>query len=138
MRAFAGLPGVGLVARPGLRVALRFAERTLLATGRHPTPLIEATAKASAASLRHPGTAEALWHLTSGWQPPEHPAGAVRATGVPTLVLAGADDRIAALATVEATAAAFDAHLEILDGVGHAPHEQVPDQVAEHIRRFLA
>jgi len=58
---------------------------------------------------------------------------------VPTLMIAGAIDRIAPLAGQKRTVELFpDARLVVIDGVGHLAHYETPQPVAAAIRGFLA
>lgn len=57
----------------------------------------------------------------------------------PTLVMAGADDRLIPSADARALAAAIPgAKLVVYPGVGHVPMEQIPDRSAADLRAFLA
>ncbi len=136
VRRLASAPGVGRVGGAALGVALRGAGPALRAMSRHPSPLIEATAAETARLLRRPGTARALWHLTATWQPPEV-LDELGPLGVPTLVIGGRDDRISPPGPTEEIAGRLAADLHLLDGVGHAAHEQVPDVVGPLIEAFV-
>lgn len=132
----AGLPGSGLVAASLLRVALLGATGFLRRSVQHPTPLTEATAAETGRTLRRPGTAEALWHLTTTWEPP---AVLDRLTEIalPAAVVAGIDDRIVPVDAQRTVAEALGADLHIVEGAGHAPHEQQPAVVADVIRTLV-
>jgi pimeloyl-ACP methyl ester carboxylesterase len=136
IRALARTPGVGSLGRLALRMALPHTDRLLHAMGRNPTPLIEATAAQTAETLALPGTAEALWHLTSTWTSPGPVAEQLRVMRVPTLVIGGDDDRIVNTESQARTVEALGATWHRLPGVGHAPQEQVPNLVAEIITDF--
>ena len=86
---------------------------------------------------RRPGTGAALWHLTATWASPAvvHRLGEV---GVPAIVIGGVDDRIVSLDQHRTAAEGLGAPLHLVDGAGHAPHEQRPDHVAGLIRDFLS
>lgn len=137
VRAAARVPGSGLVAATLLRVGLRGATTYLRRSTRHGSPLTDATALEAGRTLRRPGTAEALWHLTTTWEPP-----AVRdrlpEIRVPTLVIGGIDDRIVSADQHRRAAESLGADLHLLAGAGHAPHEQQPGTVATVIRELLA
>lgn len=134
IRSLARVPGSGAVATAALRVALRGAGAALRAGGRHPNPVTEAASRATARAMREPGTAEALWHLTKTWEPADVLDGADTSVLPAITVITGADDRIARPENQAATAERLGAEHVVLDGVGHVPHEQVPDEVARIIR----
>ncbi len=136
VRRMAALPGASLVGRRALRLAVRGAEPALRRVGRHRTPLLDATAAETARTLRRAGTADGLWHLTATWTPPP-PIDSLEPSGVPTMVIGGADDRISSPVSTEAVAQRLDARLHVLEGVGHAAHEQVPEVVAGLIADFV-
>jgi pimeloyl-ACP methyl ester carboxylesterase len=88
--------------------------------------------------LAAPGWDRAFWEVVTAEPPPDLRRLLPR-VAVPTLLLAGASDRVVPPAWSRRTAAAIPgAHLEILPGCGHTPHEERPDLVTEVIRRFLA
>lgn len=127
VRRLAALPGASSVAVPLLQLGLRGAAPVIRRFAGHETPLMAATAEASGRALRTPGTAAGLWHQTSSFE-------AIDPTrdgplGVPTFVVSGRDDRIVRLEDQYATAGRLAARHAVLDGVGHAPHEQVPEAV---------
>lgn len=136
VRRLSGLPGVRAMAVPALRVAVLGAAPALRAISAHRSPLTDATAAATAQMLRRPGTAAALWHLTSTWQPPVE-MDRTSELGVPALVIGGADDRISTPPSTRGVAERFGAELHMLEGVGHAPHEQQPEVVASLIGAFV-
>lgn len=137
VRAAAQLPGSGLLAASLLRVGVRAAPAVLRGGGRHGTPLTESTAAETGRTLRRPGTAAALWHLTSTWQPPDVVA-RLGEVGVPSVVIGGVDDRIVSLDQHRTAAEGLGAGLHLVDGAGHAPHEQRPEHVAGLIRDFVS
>ena len=137
VRAVSRLPGSALLGASLVRVGAMGAATYLRRTTRHPTPLTEATAAEAGRCLRLPGTAAALWHLTSSWQPP----GVLERLGevdVPAVVVGGVDDRIVSAPAHRTVAEGLGADLRLLEGAGHAPHEQRPDEVAGIIRGFVA
>lgn len=136
VRWLAGRPGSGLVAASLLRVALLGATAVLRRSAQHPTPLTEATAAETGRTLRRAGTAEALWHLTTTWQPPAV-VHRLPEIGLPGAVVAGVDDRIVAVDAQRAVAEALGVGLHVVEGAGHAPHEQRPAVVADVIRALL-
>lgn len=136
VRRLATLPGASIVGSRALRLAVLGAEPALRRVGRHRTPLLDATAAETARTLRRAGTADGLWHLTATWTPPA-PLDDLRPLGVPTLVVGGADDRISSPASTEIVAERLDAQLHVLEGVGHAAHEQVPEVVADLVGDFV-
>ena len=114
VRAAAKLPGSGLVAASLLRVGLRGAGAALRRSTGHGTPLTEATAAETGRTLRRPGTAAALWHLTATWEPPAV-LDRLGEIGVPAVVIGGVDDRIVSL----------DQHRAAADGLhGAAPPDR--------------
>lgn len=137
VRAAARLPGAGLVAPSLLRVGVLGAATFLRRTTRHATPLTEATAADTGRTLRRPGTAAALWHITTTWEPPAvlHRLGEL---DLPTVVVGGVEDRIVSAPALRAVAEGSRAELHLLEHAGHAPHEQRPDEVAAVIRGLLA
>lgn len=137
VRALARVPGSGLVATSLLRVGLRGASAILRRSTRHGTPLTDATAIETGRCLREPGTAEALWHLTTSWRPPAV-ADRLGEIGLPAIVVGGIDDRIVSVGQHRAAAERLGADLHLLEGAGHAPHEQQPAVVAGLIRDFVA
>lgn len=137
VRAVAQLPGSGLVAASLLRVGIRGAGAFLRRSTRHRTPLSDATAAETARTLRRPGTAEALWHLTTTWQPPRV-LDRLPEVPVPAVVVGGIEDRIVTLEQHRAAADGLGAELHLLERAGHAPHEQQPALVAGIIRDFVA
>lgn len=136
VRRLAALPGASLVGSRALRLAVLGAEPALRRVGRHRTPLLDATAAETARTLRRAGTADGLWHLTATWKPPP-PLDELQPLGVPTLVVGGADDRISSPASTEIAAGRLAAQLHVLEGVGHAAHEQVPEVVAGLVADFV-
>lgn len=136
VRRIASLPGAASVGSRVLRLAVRGAAPALRRAGRHRTPLLDATALETARTLRRPGTAEGLWHLTSTWTPPP-PIESLVPLGVPTMVIGGADDRISSPASTEMVAERLDAELHVLQGVGHAAQEQVPGLVGDLVGAFV-
>lgn len=137
VRAVGRLPGSALLGASLVRIGARGAATYLRRTTRHATPLTEATAAEAGRCLRRPGTAAALWHLTSTWQPPGV-LGRLDEVDVPAVVIGGIDDRIVGAPAHRRVAEGLGADLHLLEGAGHAPHEQRPDEVADIIRRFVA
>jgi pimeloyl-ACP methyl ester carboxylesterase len=137
VRAVARLPGSGLVAASMLRVGILGAAAYLRRSTRHGTPLTEATAAETGRTLRRPGTAEALWHLTTTWQPPAVMDRLAEVTA-PAVVIGGIDDRIVSVDQHRTAATGLRADLHLLEGAGHAPHEQQPATVAVLIRELAA
>lgn len=137
VRAVAGLPGSGLVAATMLRVGIGGAAAFLRRSTRHRTPLTDATAAETGRTLRRPGTAEALWHLTTTWERP-HVADRLSEVDQPAVVIGGINDRIVSLEQHRAAAAGLGAELHLVEDAGHAPHEQRPELVATYIRDFVA
>ncbi len=136
IRRLATIPGAGQIGPRTLGVATLGARTALRMLSRHPTPLIEATAAATARSLRRPGTAEALWHLTTTWKP-ARAFDDLGSLALPALVIGGADDRISPVGPTTEVATRLGAELQILDGVGHAAHEQIPEVVGPLIGAFV-
>lgn len=136
VRAASRVPGAGLVAASLLRLAVVGAPTFLRRTTRHATPLTEATAADTGRTLRRPGTAEALWHLTTTWEPPAvlHRLGELH---LPAVVVGGIEDRIVSAPAHRAVAEGLGAGLHLLEHAGHAPHEQRPDEVVAVIRQLL-
>lgn len=59
------------------------------------------------------------------------------AIDTPTLVLQGSDDQYATAAHVAAIARAPHAQAHIITGCGHAPHQELPDQVTALMHAFI-
>jgi len=136
VRAASRLPGSAVLGAAAVRAGALGAAALLRRTARHATPLTEATAAEAGRCLRRPGTAAALWHLTATWEPPSvlDRLGEVR---VPAVVVGGVDDRIVTADAHRAVADRLGADLHLLEGAGHAPHEQRPAEVAAVIRGFV-
>lgn len=137
VRAVSRLPGTAIVATTMVRVGALGAAAYLRRTTRHATPLTEATAAEAGRCLRRPGTAAALWHLTTTWQPPAV-LDRLGELDVPAVVIGGVDDRIVSTDAHRAVADGLGADLHLLEGAGHAPHEQRPDEVADIVGGFVA
>ena len=137
VRRIAALPGAGRFGASALRLGALGAAPLLRAVGRHRSPLTDATAAAAARALRRPGTAEALWHLTSTWQPPGE-ADSREPLDIPVLVIGGRDDRISPPEATADTARRLGGELHLLDGVGHAPQETAPATLATLVGAFVA
>ena len=57
---------------------------------------------------------------------------------MPTLVVAGAHDRIVRTEATERVASSIaDGRLVVIPGCGHVPHEEAPEAVVEAVRPFL-
>lgn len=137
VRLVARLPGSSRLGATLVRVGALGATTALRRMTRHRTPLTDATAVAAGRALQRPGTAAALWHMTRHWAPPAvlHRLGEV---AVPAVVVGGLDDRIISIPAHRAVAEGLGAVLHLLEGGGHATHEQRPDEVAGIIRGFVA
>jgi pimeloyl-ACP methyl ester carboxylesterase len=60
------------------------------------------------------------------------------ASGMPTLILWGAEDRIIPIEHAHAAHAAIPGSwLEIIDGVGHCPHCEAPDRFVASLTEFI-
>lgn len=136
VRRLFGLPGAGVVGAAFLRVAFLGTGIALRRIGMHGTPLIEATGVETGRMLRRAGTAEALVHLTRTWKRPEL-LESVGPLGVPTMVISGIEDRISTPTATRDVADRLGADLHVLEGVGHAPHEQVPEIVGPLVGWFV-
>lgn len=91
------------------------------------------------ANLREPGRAAVFARMCGG----SHDAAEAllpqaKAAAVPTLVVMGTADEDFPDAKAEArfVADALNARLQLLDGYGHQPHEEAPEQIAALIREF--
>jgi pimeloyl-ACP methyl ester carboxylesterase len=62
---------------------------------------------------------------------------AIRAAAIPTLVVAGASDRLIKESAWRHVAAATDATVEVIPEAGHVPHEERPEEFVAAVRRFL-
>ena len=66
-------------------------------------------------------------------------AGELSAVQAPTLVLWGERDRFFPLEQARRAVAGFaGATLSVIEGVGHSPNWEAPNEVVERVRRFLA
>jgi pimeloyl-ACP methyl ester carboxylesterase len=61
----------------------------------------------------------------------------VRDAAIPTLVVAGADDRVVKASSWRRVATLTGATVEVIAGAGHVPHEERPDEFVAAVRRFL-
>jgi len=59
------------------------------------------------------------------------------AIDTPTLVLQGSDDQYATAEHVAAIARAPHAQARIIEGCGHAPHQELPDQITALMKTFI-
>jgi pimeloyl-ACP methyl ester carboxylesterase len=78
-----------------------------------------------------------------GWSPPylydRKLRDRLRRISCPTLVVWGREDHMVPLAHAEAYAEGIpNARLEVLDGVGHSPHLEQPEQTARLVGDFMA
>lgn len=91
------------------------------------------------ANLREPGrTAVFAKMCASGHHAAEAKLTQAKASAVPTLVIMGTADEDFPNAVEEGkfVAESLNGRLELLDGYGHQPHEETPEQVAELIIGF--
>jgi pimeloyl-ACP methyl ester carboxylesterase len=137
VRKLSNVPGLGLAGESLVRIGVLGAASALRRGTRHPSPLTDAMAAETGRSLRRPGTAAALWHLTSAWERPEV-LGRLGELDLPALVIGGTNDRIASNAHHRIVAEGLGAELHLLRGAGHTPHAQRPDEVAELVEGFVA
>ncbi len=80
---------------------------------------------------------KALWEFTAAPRDLDV-AGRLGSIGVPTLVIAGAEDRIVAVDSIERVAAEIPgAQLVVFPRTGHIPHEERPAEFAARVREFL-
>jgi len=86
---------------------------------------------------RGPGLASSLRLAGTGTQPPSwHRLGEL---SMPVLIVTGADDeKFTALGARMAAAIGSNATWAVVDGAGHAPHLQRPEEVARLVRAHLA
>lgn len=138
VRSLARLPGSGLAAVPALELAFRLSGPALRAGGRHRTDITDRTTAATAAVLRRPGMARVYWHLTRDLDADRGLLDRLGELSIPTLVIVGADDRIAPPSAAADVADRLGGERIVLRDIGHAPQEQGPDQVAALIAAFLA
>ncbi len=105
-----------------------------------PSLATEEMAARYAALSRAPGHRAALLALTapdSGRR--EASAELMAGIDAPTLIIHGDVDAVVPVSGGERFAESIpDARLEIYEGIGHLPHEEAPDRVANHIRVFLS
>lgn len=98
----------------------------------------------SYAAIADPDTRHSLLHtLRSGAEVRDQPVAALsrlhETASMPVLLVWGADDRVIPAAHGRAAHAVVpDSRLEVLAGVGHHPHVEAPDRVAEVLLDFLA
>lgn len=89
--------------------------------------------------MRYPGTSRAFAKGFARWPIHDRKAKALAGLAVPTLVVWGREDRLIPLASGQWFAKTIPgAELVILEGVGHAPMEEAPDETAAAVAAFLA
>jgi pimeloyl-ACP methyl ester carboxylesterase len=91
------------------------------------------------ANLREPGRTAAFAAMTrSSHAPAEAALPRAKAGAVPTLVIMGTadEDFPDALAEGRFVAGSLGGRLETLEGYGHQPHEETPEQIAELVAGF--
>lgn len=87
--------------------------------------------------LQVEGWERGFWDLVTAEPPPDLRT-VVRSVAVPTLVVAGASDRVIAAGWNRRTAAAITgAEFALLEECGHTPHEECPDALLHVMRPFL-
>ena len=90
------------------------------------------------AMIARPGTGAALVAHLERFTLPAPDAVLARITA-PTLILWGTADRLIPVAQADRLAAAIPgARLIRYDGIGHAPHEEIPARTLADVRRFLS
>lgn len=90
------------------------------------------------AMIARPGNGAALVAHLERFTLPAPDAALAKITA-PTLILWGTADRLIPVAqAVQIAAAIPGAQLIRYDGVGHAPHEEIPDRTLADVRRFLS
>lgn len=103
-----------------------------------PSRATDADVDAYARPLRVDGWDRGFWGVMTAEAPPDL-RDVVRSIRVPTVVIAGASDRIIRPGSNRRTAAAIPgARFHLLPAAGHTPHEERPDLLLPVLRRFLA
>ena len=93
---------------------------------------------AYARAMQVEGWDRGFWEVMTAEAPPDL-RGVVRSVQVPTLVVAGASDRIIAPRWNRRTAGALPGgRFHLLPDTGHTPHEERPDLLVPVLRGFLA
>lgn len=147
--AITGDVGPPSALRPVLRAATPIATRIVRRFARgvtperigrswhDPTRATEEDAAAYRRPLDVPGWDRAFWELVTAEPSPDLRA-LLPTIDVPTLVVSGASDRIIRPRWSQRTAAAIPgARYVELEGVGHTPHEESPEQLLDVLRDFL-
>jgi len=138
------LPGARQWGPVVLRAGRRFAGRAVGSAWHDRTGLRASGLDADyAASTEVDGWAEGLVELTlateaAGPFDASAALAAVREAEIPTLVVAGASDRLVKAASGQQVATATGATVEVIDDAGHVPHEERPAEFVAVVRRFLA
>jgi pimeloyl-ACP methyl ester carboxylesterase len=97
----------------------------------------EADLEAYRRTLRTRGWERGLWEVVTAEEPPRL-GPLLERIDVPTLVVAGASDRVIGPQWNARTAAAIPgARFELLTGCGHTPQEECPEQLLSVVRDFL-
>ena len=88
--------------------------------------------------LQVEGWDRGFWEVMTA-EPPPDLRGVLRSIDVPTVVIAGASDRVISEDANAGTASAIaGARSVVLPDCGHTPHEECPDQLLPALRDFLA
>jgi pimeloyl-ACP methyl ester carboxylesterase len=122
---------------PARRLLVRFALRQVFA---NPSLVSDERVSEYLAAAQRPGTLASIRSLSESTR---SDAGlmsdALRKIRAPTLVLWGREDRWIPLAHADRLVAAIpDAHAVVIDGCGHVPQEEKPEEVLRLLRKLLA
>jgi pimeloyl-ACP methyl ester carboxylesterase len=123
---------------PCLEVAHELLLRRLYGDRRRIRP---GTLEGYSAPLRIPGAFKYGLDLTRSWNSDlqELESGLPRISRIPTLLLWGSEDAAVSPASAQQLRRQFaDCRIEIFEGVGHLPYEEVPEQFSSSVVGFLA
>ena len=140
-RLFAlSLPGAGLVF-PGVARRLRFLNNYFIRRMfGDPARATAETVRGYSLPLARPGVFEHAVRIAQNWRSDmrELRHEMSKAADVPTLVLWGSKDRLVDIASAKAIGQNFsDSRTVVIEGAGHLPYEEVPEQFCEPVLNFL-
>jgi pimeloyl-ACP methyl ester carboxylesterase len=105
-----------------------------------PSQVLPGTVEGYSAPFAIPGTLDYLRRVMRGWQPDVKELGAVlaRIAHIRTLLVWGSRDPVVPLASASELRKQFEyAELEVIEGAGHLPYEEAPEEFNRVVGRFL-